>query len=250
MGVSQAEWGEGMLQADGQHVHKSRGREAHGVFEEPKARAATGSEAGAETAEAELRPGGGRASGPTLELCPEGSTGGSSSRRVPNVTAAFSSERPQPAASALQPQSPSTLGPGPRAPTPAPLTAAPASGPWRTLSSTPALTPPPPSSARRPARRTRGARGVAGKWSPRGGPSPPRPPGARAASRLRRGRLRAALRFRPSSAVPSGKCSPPAEARDGAGREGSGKWSPVGRSPWTAGGAGSVQSLGGVAPGS
>lgn len=144
-----------------------------------------------------------------MELCPEGSTGGSSSRRNrgPKRHCRLLFEAPPALRQRLAASG--SLHPGPRAPTPAPLTAAPASGPWRTLSSTLSLTPPPPSSARRPARRTRGARGFAGKWSPRSRPSP----GARAASRPRR--LRAALRFRPSKVVPSGKCSPSAEARGG-----------------------------------
>lgn len=156
------------MQAEGQHVQDARGRKAHGALEAPKARAAIRREAGAETAEAEPKPGADRPWGPRWNFAPRGAREGPEQKKSGSQTSPLPSLRGAPS----PPPAPCSL-PGPRAPTPAPLTAAQASVPWRTLSSTPSRTPPPPSSARRPARRTRGARGAAGKWSPSARPPAP-----------------------------------------------------------------------------
>lgn len=175
-----------------------------------------------------------------MELCPEGTTepreGPEQGNKLGSQTSVLPSLRsvPSPLPAPLPPQGPSFLGPW--APTPIPLTAAPASDPWRTLSSTSPQTPPPPSSARRPdtahASHTRGRREMESTQQAEPSPTSSRASGLPTSPR----RLREALRFRPSNVVPSGKCSPVAEARDG--KEDRGFWEMEFAgvlSPWTAG---------------
>lgn len=155
-----------------------------------------------------------------MELCPEGTTeppeGPEQGKKLGSQTSVLPSLRsvPSPLPAPLPPQGPSSLGPW--APKPIPLTAAPASDPWRTLSSTSSQTPPPPSSARRRdtahASHTRGRREMESTQQAEPGPTSSRASGLPTSPR----RLREALSFRPSNVVPSGKCSPVAEA----GREG------------------------------
>lgn len=184
---------------------KSRGGKAHGEFEEPEGRC---SSAKCGTRERPSRGRlGRRASGATLELCPEGTgkprEGPELGKKLgsPNVTAPLSSQSPNPPASAPAASGPLLPSfPGPHAAPRSPRRRPPS--PSRPLSSASSQTPPSPSSVRRRdtahAPRARGRREMESTRRPEPAPTSGCASGLPPAARRRRD----ALHFRPLSAVP------------------------------------------------
>lgn len=200
------------MQAEGQHVQNSRGRKAHGVFEEPKARAAIRSEAGAETAEGELRRGPDTPRGPRWNFAPRGAREGPEQKKSGSQTSLLPSLR----SARSPPPAPCSLRvPPPRAPGPHARPAHRSSGlrpvahpqqhPFPDAAT--AIFRSPPGTAH--AWRARGRREMESAQRAEPAPTASRASGLLPPPR----RLRAALRFLPSNVLPSGKCSPSAEAR-------------------------------------
>lgn len=98
-------------------MQDARGRKAHGAFEEPKARAAIRREAGAETAEAEPRPGADMPRGPRWNFAPRGAREGPEQKKSWPQTSLLPSLRsaPSPPPAPCSLRVPPPWAPGPHA---------------------------------------------------------------------------------------------------------------------------------------